>query len=711
MASTAGQLLLVTGTGWPLVALALPAVPCSVRRRATGVSAAAAEAAAAASAPALSPEPSPHHHHHHHREGREALEVQPPPPPPPQWTPPVGRPGLYDASGRLVLKSLTLPELEAWCASEGEEYPANRALQLWRWMYADPPAGSWVRRLEDTVGRQNGFSARFIDKVGSRVSLDGGLHLSQVVRAADGTRKLVFTLTEGEAAGGSVETVLIPIVRQQGLRDRLTICVSSQVGCAMNCQFCYTGRMGLLGNLTPAQIVEQVVEARRFLAQEGERTQLTNLVFMGMGEPLHNTEAVLAAADIVSHYLGLHISHNKITISTVGLVPEMRSVVARSRVQMALSLHATTDEVRDWIVPVNRRYDLASLTSALEELFPKPPDTATQPRRQQHQQQQHPQHQQQEQQEQQEQQQHEQQQAQGEEAGGVSASASGCAEAVGSRRSAVTVVVVPEAAGSRGAVSEPEAEAAGRWLPPVGPTTSSQHRGAAAVHPHLPGANDGSSSCSSGSSGSSGHDSPGASTEVGGSSSRLAGAASSASPSASAVGPGPGAGPGTWAGPATRGGSASTSGGSSSSSGGGGGGGGGRSLLVEYTMLHGINDTLEDAERLASMLSRVHCKVNLIVFNPHAGTRFQPSTEQAVTDFRSALVQRGLVCTIRDSRGDDEMAACGQLGNVGLTFRPSPILEAPERFRRFLLPPPAAKATAAAVSGDATSGGVPLAAA
>ncbi|EFJ41567.1 hypothetical protein VOLCADRAFT_119662, partial [Volvox carteri f. nagariensis] len=76
------------------------------------------------------------------------------------------RPGLYDGKGRLVLKSLTLPELEAWCASEGEEAPANRALQLWRWMYADPPAGAWVRSLEETVGRQNGFSAKFIAKAG-----------------------------------------------------------------------------------------------------------------------------------------------------------------------------------------------------------------------------------------------------------------------------------------------------------------------------------------------------------------------------------------------------------------------------------------------------------------------------------------------------------------------------------------------------------------
>lgn len=84
----------------------------------------------------------------------------------PTWTPPANRPGLYDQQGRLVLKALTLPELEAWCAAQGEAAPANRALQIWRWMYADPPAGSWVRSLEETMGRQNGFAAKFVEKVG-----------------------------------------------------------------------------------------------------------------------------------------------------------------------------------------------------------------------------------------------------------------------------------------------------------------------------------------------------------------------------------------------------------------------------------------------------------------------------------------------------------------------------------------------------------------
>ncbi|KXZ47632.1 hypothetical protein GPECTOR_34g791 [Gonium pectorale] len=510
---------------------------------------------------------------------------------PSAWVPPEGRPGLYDAEGRLVLKALTLPELEAWCAAEGEPAPANRALQLWRWMYADPPAGSWLRSLEETLGRQNGFSAKFIERVSPRVTLDGGLVLQQVVRASDGTRKLVFGLTGGPAAGGSIEAVLIPVVRRAGLRDRLTICVSSQVGCAMNCQFCYTGRMGLLGNLTTAQIVEQVVEARRFLAEEGDKTQLTNLVFMGMGEPLHNTEAVLAAAEIVGHYLGLHISHNKMTISTVGLVPEMRSVLERSRVQMALSLHATTDEVRDWIVPVNRRYDLATLTAALEELFPKVVGEEGQGQRE-------------------------------EEEAADTGSDSGILQQPCAQPSSISAQRCDASEAPHDASeSHQRADDAGtsssafnksRWLPPLEPRPAER-------------------------------------------------------PSAEAE---------------------SSSGGASTSGSSGGVGRGDRSLLIEYTMLHGINDTLEDAERLAMMLSRVNCKVNLIVFNPHAGTRFQPSTDEDVSAFRSALVQRGLVCTIRDSRGDDEMAACGQLGNVGLAFRPSPLLEPPEKFRRFLLPPP-----------------------
>jgi adenine C2-methylase RlmN of 23S rRNA A2503 and tRNA A37 len=184
------------------------------------------------------------------------------------------RRGAFDKQGRLVLKNLCMKELEEWASSVGET--ANRALQLWRWMYAD---GCWISDMQQTFGVQNGFSQKFIDKCAPHATLSGGLQLQQVrvgldvrkegekrrskcsraqrsglqgllpplppssrntplqvARSKDGTRKLVFKLTEGEAAGGIVETVLIPVVREAGLRNRITICVSSQVGCAMNCQ-------------------------------------------------------------------------------------------------------------------------------------------------------------------------------------------------------------------------------------------------------------------------------------------------------------------------------------------------------------------------------------------------------------------------------------------------------------------------------------------
>mmetsp|Transcript_28832 Transcript_28832/g.74419 ORF Transcript_28832/g.74419 Transcript_28832/m.74419 type:complete len:452 (+) Transcript_28832:65-1420(+) len=274
---------------------------------------------------------------------------------------------LQDEAGRVSLKNFTLPQLESWCMSIGE--PIKRAVHLWRWMYAD---GNWIHRLSDTFGRQNGVNARFVQATEHLINTDGGLQLQGVARSRDGTRKLLFKLTGGEAKGSTIETVIIPVVRELGQKSRLTLCVSTQVGCAMNCQFCYTGRMGLLGNLTTAQIVEQVVEARRFLNAEGDDTPLTNLVYMGMGEPLHNLQAVTDSINIMCCPLGLHVSHNKITVSTVGLVDEMKRFVPQSRAQLALSLHATTDEVRDWIVPVNRRYPLEELIGALRELFPVP---------------------------------------------------------------------------------------------------------------------------------------------------------------------------------------------------------------------------------------------------------------------------------------------------------------------------------------------------
>jgi hypothetical protein len=204
------------------------------------------------------------------------------PPHPPLAFPP----DHYDPQGRLLLKCLDLPQLEAWCASLGED--PRRATQLWRWMYADR---KWLRSLEDAPAGsvQNGFSDAFRAKAAPLATLDGGLELASVAAAADGTRKLVFRLTSGPGAGGQVETVVIPIVREAGTKRRVTLCVSSQVGCAQGCTFCWTGRMGLRGNLSAAQIVEQVVAARRMLWEEAVAagadpesyiTPITNVVYM-----------------------------------------------------------------------------------------------------------------------------------------------------------------------------------------------------------------------------------------------------------------------------------------------------------------------------------------------------------------------------------------------------------------------------------------------
>jgi adenine C2-methylase RlmN of 23S rRNA A2503 and tRNA A37 len=406
---------------------------------------------------------------------------------------------------------------------------AKRAHHLWRLMYQD---NKWSRTFADAP-EPHKLSQAAQAKLGGLASLSGGLTLQSVHTARDGTHKLVFALggVEGGPAG-SVETVLIPMYNRwaregggagsgagmfslvrcwcsagvwqmvilleaagsgsssciadcesnsivpaavdddvppaaaasrDGTQPRYTACLSTQVGCAMNCQFCYTGRMGLLGNLSAAQVVEQVVEARRWLAayqqqqqqqQEGQllvagatagsleqavssssdgsssgsgsrgggadadlqaqmlvarqassvgagtsynttlptptssssstsssrrkgskkwpapAPRISNIVYMGMGEPLHNLNATLPSIDILASSQGLALSRNKIIVSTVGLVPQLRELRSSGKAKLAVSLHATTDEIRSWIVPTNRKYPLAELMGALAELYP-----------------------------------------------------------------------------------------------------------------------------------------------------------------------------------------------------------------------------------------------------------------------------------------------------------------------------------------------------
>ncbi len=171
--------------------------------------------------------------------------------------------------------------------------------------------------------------------------------------AADRSTKFLYRLSDGN----SVESVLMP------QKNRLTLCISSQVGCAMGCKFCKTAEMKLVRNLTQGEILGQILETQRELPP-GER--ISNIVMMGMGEPLHNYDTVIAALKIMTDPKGIGISQRKVTVSTVGLAPEIEKFGKESGVKLALSLNATTEEGRKALMPVTQKYSLARVLEACQ---------------------------------------------------------------------------------------------------------------------------------------------------------------------------------------------------------------------------------------------------------------------------------------------------------------------------------------------------------
>lgn len=170
----------------------------------------------------------------------------------------------------------------------------------------------------------------------------------------DGTLKWVLDLDDGNL----IETVLIPE------KSRNTLCVSSQVGCMLDCSFCSTGKQGFSGNLSAAMIVGQLVIANQALAADGK--SVTNIVLMGMGEPLLNFDAAIAATNIMKDDLAFNLSKRRVTISTAGVVPAINKLAAVTDVSLAISLHAPTDELRDVLVPINRKYPISQLKQACQ---------------------------------------------------------------------------------------------------------------------------------------------------------------------------------------------------------------------------------------------------------------------------------------------------------------------------------------------------------
>lgn len=240
--------------------------------------------------------------------------------------------------------------LAAWCTSVGEA--PYRAGQILQWVHRRG-AATW----DDMSNLPRPLRARLAEAF----TLER-LAPATVAHAGDGTRKVLFDLPPGaDGRAAVVESVLIPDVdRANGAPDRLTLCISSQAGCGMGCGFCATAQLGLIRNLRAAEIVGQVQVGIAL----GSPQPLTNLVLMGMGEPLANYDAVVRALEILTADWGYGISPRRITVSTVGLAPLVPQFIADTRVNLAVSLHAPTDRQRERLVPVNRRYPLAELMAA-----------------------------------------------------------------------------------------------------------------------------------------------------------------------------------------------------------------------------------------------------------------------------------------------------------------------------------------------------------
>ncbi|MFA4973400.1 MAG: 23S rRNA (adenine(2503)-C(2))-methyltransferase RlmN [bacterium] len=243
-----------------------------------------------------------------------------------------------------MLAAITdIPIKELPSAMEGMGLKKYVAAQLINWLYV---------RLASSFEEMTDLSKEARALLAERYSISA-VRVGSMLSAEDGTAKLCVSAADGN----SFECVLIP--SDDG---RVTACLSTQAGCAMGCAFCRTAEMGFIRDLTQGEIVGQFVELARM-----SKSPITNVVLMGMGEPLANVENVLSAIEIFKERRAFNISKRRITVSTSGLIPELREFVKRSEVRIAISLNATTDEVRDRIMPVNRRSPIAEIMEFARE--------------------------------------------------------------------------------------------------------------------------------------------------------------------------------------------------------------------------------------------------------------------------------------------------------------------------------------------------------
>lgn len=224
--------------------------------------------------------------------------------------------------------------------------PSYRAKQVWQWLYQKQAA---------SFAEMTNLSSAFRLQMEREFSISR-LNINRRALSSDGTVKFLFGLEDGQ----SIESVLIPEIK------RLTLCISTQVGCAFGCTFCATALLGFKRNLRSSEIVDQVIEASRTL-EAGKR--ITNIVLMGMGEPLANYANTLKALEVMTDASwGLGIAPRRVTLSSVGLIPQIQKLMAETNVSLAISLHAATDELRGQLMPVNRKYSLEQLIDCCRSL-------------------------------------------------------------------------------------------------------------------------------------------------------------------------------------------------------------------------------------------------------------------------------------------------------------------------------------------------------
>lgn len=226
-----------------------------------------------------------------------------------------------------------------------------RAKQIWRWVYCEAiydfsKMTDIAKNGRETLAQKFKF---------------GYPQIAQLLESEDGTVKFLLELADGN----KIETVYIPEPK------RITICVSCQVGCLLKCAFCHTGTQGLTRNLLTSEIIQQIIVVRDFvtkkLQEKNEADRAINLVFMGMGEPFHNYENVAKAIHILMDNEGIAISRRRITISTSGIVPYIRRCAEELKVNLAISLHAASNEIRNQIMPINKKYPIEELIKSCRE--------------------------------------------------------------------------------------------------------------------------------------------------------------------------------------------------------------------------------------------------------------------------------------------------------------------------------------------------------